>query len=463
MTQPETPDAFVAVDEPDRRLRSVRVSSVAATADQVCATAVRIAMVPLALSILGNARYGAWLALLAYLAWLGLADFGLTSAVVNELAGLHGVRALAQARTLICTSFYFLLVTGGAVAALTIVAMRVVPIEDLLGLGARHDGDLRDAVAAAVLITVGAYCLQITLVICLSFQRAYVSSITELSSRVVSLVLVGILYATDEHGFLAFALAMLGPVAVSRVCLLAYLLASDEHVTIDPRHFEPRAARALGRTSGLFLLSGASEMLFSQTPTLVLAAVAGASVVPRFAVPYLLFFNVYVLIGMFNGPLWPAIAEAHRVGDTAWIRRAYDQAMVRTRRLSLVFVPMAIVVGPAVNVWTGGEVHVPLAVTIILALHFAQASSNYAQMVVITGLGLVRQRVASVIGLGVIGFALNVVLVPPFGVTGVVVAMAAAMVATQTWYLPHVLHRHAPFLRDAEPSGGHPTSSTAKS
>jgi O-antigen/teichoic acid export membrane protein len=84
----------------------------------------------------------------------------------------------------------------------------------------------------------------------------------------------------------------------------------------------------------------------------------------------------------------------------------------------------------------------------ILGVHFIQWTWNYVFVILLTGLGFIRERVAIVISFGVLNVILSVGLTFSFGLIGVVVGLFVSMLITQSWFLTWVIFKRAHWIFD---------------
>ena len=68
--------------------RTSRASVVA----RILSYAIRLAVIPLSLHLLGAERYGLWLTVGSLIAWMGVTDLGFSPGLLNALARASGAR-----------------------------------------------------------------------------------------------------------------------------------------------------------------------------------------------------------------------------------------------------------------------------------------------------------------------------------------------------------------------------------
>lgn len=451
------PPAFDATAIPsvaDWRLQRIRLTTGASWINQATNIASKVVVIPLSLGILGQARFGAWLTLLAIVAFFGMSDWGMTSALINPLAKSIGGQRRRETQALASTGFYFLSAVGVTLAVCLAGLVWLLPIEHILGLHeAGLDVDLRLAVMIVLLLSVGLYNLQMAVVISSAMQRGYLTSGGEIFGRVITIVALLVMNAIHVRSLTAFALAVTLPIVLQRLGLYFILCRRDSAFIPLPSHASFGQLRSVMGISLAFFVAGCGELLYSQAPNIVIAQVLGAGSVVVYAIAYQVFFSISILVSMLSLPLWPAIAEAHQSGDLQWIRRSFRSILRNSVLLAIVsFTLLSITGGAVITLWLGPGLRPPSLLLIILALQFLQLTYNTVYMTAVTGLGYIRERAATVVVLGVVSLPLTVAGARLWGLPGVGFAQLVAMMVTQTWYLPYLLRQRAPWLRKDLPA-----------
>jgi O-antigen/teichoic acid export membrane protein len=446
------------ISRPERSRRA-RVTSAFQIANRIVNTVVRLFSIPLALSLLGREQYGIWLTLLSIITWFSVADLGMPSALVNPLAQAIGSGETRAAQQLVSSVVAILLAGGLALAGLILAAAPHLPLASLLGAGPDiSNSTVFPAVAVVAVVFVGLLGVRVADVVALAMQRGHWAAAADSVGAVVSL---GWLLILRGHGssLAGVAAALTCPATAARVALWL-VIGKASGGTLLPR---PAAAswtvlRRLAGDAGAFLAGAGGEMLVLQTTNIVIAHVSGADNVPLFAIPYQLFFSAFVLLNAVSAPLWPAYAEARAAGDWAWIRTAHRKAMMQTMALATCgFFVLAALSPIVIRLWVGASFVPPLLLTSLLAAHFVQWAWSFSWGVLLTGLGLIREKVLILLVYGVVHVAALVFFGRALGLVGYAIGMLVAMALAVTWTFPCVARARLPQLtrlKDSDCVGG---------
>lgn len=419
--------------------------------------AARTLTVPLTFAVLGQQGYGVWLALLAFMAYFQMSDLGTTSAVINPLARAYSGGKWETASNLLSATLIFLTVSGLTIASILIVAVRLFPVAPLLGVHAtEHTHTFQLALDISIVLTIGLYNLQITTVFATAFQRAYLASIVETVARVLSLVGIFCLWAFQIRGLVAFSLTVLLPSVVLRVLLLAYLVRLFPDVRIRFRMRFLTSLRGLIGASSWFFWGGCGELLYTQSPYLVLAQLAGARSVPSFAVPYQLFVFLLTLVSSRINSAWPILTESVAadpggIWALTFLRKSRKKHLLAS---AFIFVFAGLLLSPACQVLSGGLVKPSLLLGIVFTLHFIQWFYNTINVTFITALDGYRARAMSTVVMGLLSVPATIIGARLGGVTGLATGLLLSMLFSQTWLLELAMRRHRASFATIPPDGG---------
>ncbi len=110
-------------DERARRSRGILHGTVSAIGKSGVAFIVAIVSVPLTVRYLGSERYGVWVTISSFLAFLSFTDFGLANSLTNALGKAQAAEARDAGRRYVSSAFvvlsliaFFTLAVGSALA-----------------------------------------------------------------------------------------------------------------------------------------------------------------------------------------------------------------------------------------------------------------------------------------------------------------------------------------------------------
>lgn len=351
----ETPGAAGRARERERRMGLTAVASGAA---RVASIGVNLATVPLALRYLGTEQYGLWLVLVTTVAWLGFAQFGMASSLLNNLAEAEGRSDRGRAAGLVATAWWYQIAVSGALVVLLLALLPVLPLRALLNAG--KDVDLGPLRAAAALLWVGfvlSLPVQIGTTVFQAKQEGYLAHLWDLARSALRFAAIVIVVRTDL-GIAGLAAAYALPPLLGGIASVVHLFGL-RHRPLAPRpgHAGRVWLRPLLRLGVQFTGLTLAGLVVSYTDNLVIAHVLGPIAVPPYAVTFMLAQLVILLVMMLLDAAWPAYVEAASRGDAEWVRRTHQRLVRVSLAAAAGWGIVLLAVGrPLIRLWAGPDI-----------------------------------------------------------------------------------------------------------
>jgi len=219
------------------------------------------------------------------------------------------------------------------------------------------------------------FIVQLIGIIYIADHKSSINNFITASSNLLSLIVILILMKFTAQG----NLALLGSI-VTVMPVLLFIFLSIYAFNNKYRYLKPsfkaidfklnKGVTSLG--AKFFLLQIISIVLYS-TSSVFISQLYG----PKEVVVYNLAFKYFQLPTMVNGiimtPLWSAVTDAYVKDDFEWLKKT----MKRLNMLTVIFFSVILVMIPLSNyvfkLWVGDKVHVPMHLTILMALYNAMA------------------------------------------------------------------------------------------
>jgi O-antigen/teichoic acid export membrane protein len=403
--------------------------------------------VPLMVNHLGEERYGVWLTLNSFLAYLAFADLGLGNGLINAVSEAHALDDKKLARRYISSAFFMLI---GLAATVGFVMAFVFPWVPWSAVFATQSELATSEAGPATMVFLLLFLLQVPFTIVqrvnLAYQEGHVNGVFQAAGSLLGLGCVFLsvtLGATLPWIVLSLTGAPLIALAVNWVNLF---LRTHRDVSPSPRFVNLITVKRLIRLGGLFFgLQIAVAVAFS-SDYIIAAQVLGPEAVTQLGVPSQMFNLVLSILSLFFIPLWPAYAESIVRGDYAWIRIW----LFRSFKIALAFVGpvMVVMVLLGENLlrwWIGEEVHASLALLLGLATWTLLATVGNAISMLLNAANVIRFQLVVSIAMAVTAIILKIALALQFGIEGIVwgtvLAYSLVSLGPALWYLRSVLPR----------------------
>ncbi len=413
------------------RNRRALLSTSSALAGRGLGMVLSFVSVPLTVGYLDAERYGLWVTISSTLAWLGLADLGLSNGLSNAVTAARARGEREVARRVVSTAAFML---GGIALAMLLVfaaASPFVPWGRVFAVSSRVDPrELDLTVALCVAIFALSFPLGIVDRVLGACQEAYLANYLATGSSV--LATAALIVAVRRGGGLPTLVVALSVVPLVARAGSTVWVFGRLHPELRPSIRECRkdVARTLLATGVPFLVVQLAALGNWQNDNIIIDQLYGPAAVGPYSVAFKLAVTYVGVVNMYLSPLWPAYADAAAREDYAWI----GSTLRRTRRLTLAATVVAAVgmlaVGPwVIEAWIRKPSMVPSRGLLLpIAVYMVVVVFCQVHAVALNGFGRLRGQMIYGIVSAVVNVGLSIVLGLAVGVTGVCWATCIAAV-----------------------------------
>lgn len=361
VTSTADPSGLLSGSSDRHRYSRAAATAVTGVIGKAVMAAVQFAIVPSLLESLGGARFGVWQALQSLAGQSTACDLGIGNAAVNRIAAAAAARDMRRVGEVVSTAACMLVGVAIACLAMIGVAWPHLPWDRLLRIeGVLHHAETAGAVAASLAFLMLSLPLGFVEQVAAAFQRGAATNLARMAAAIATFVAVT--WAVRSGATLPVVVAAsLFPALIcwAAVWMVVALRSPvGRHSGAQPTLAEAHALLRSGLT--FYAIQCCAVLGFGIDPLLV-SAVLGPTDVTAYAVPFRLFSLLLVVAAVTLSPLWPAYADAHAVGDGAWIRRTLRISIVVTAICSVVLaVGLAWAAPWVMRHWVGGAVEASL-------------------------------------------------------------------------------------------------------
>src|SRR5262245_28804981 len=111
-------DTSTEAGRAQERHRRIALSAAASFGAKAVHSVCKLAYVPLAISYLGNERYGVWTTITAIIGMLAFSDLGMGNGMISALADAEGREDKSRSRRVVSSATFILLVIAAGAGAL---------------------------------------------------------------------------------------------------------------------------------------------------------------------------------------------------------------------------------------------------------------------------------------------------------------------------------------------------------
>lgn len=388
-----------------------------------------LATLPLTSHYLGKERFGLWLTLSSFIAWISVADLGLSNSLINALSMADGKDDQRQAQSAVASAFWMTLLVACVLVLAVMIAAPMINWARVFNV-ASVEAAREIAPALIIVFLFCALRLPASIVGCIyqGYQEGYVYQFWNGLSGLLGAA--GLIVAIKlEAGLPWLVAAFLASMLLADLLSAIYLFGWRRQWMLPRwRFFDRQQAKWLLRQGGQFWVAQMSAVMMLQSSLLVVSVMFGAGESAGFGTALRLFALIGAVQTAFVAPLWAAYGEASARRDYNWLAQTFRQSVKISLLWSLPAAVAMFVAAPwlfklLVTTDVTADWHLRLALVV------AEVLNSVARCVstLLNGLGAVRsQATFGPIG-GIVNLGLAWLLAKWLGAPGVAWATAACL------------------------------------
>ena len=382
--------------------------------------AVGLFLSPFIIHRLGNVAYGVWVLAIGVVAYLGLLDLGMQSAVLRFVSKGHTQNDHQGASEAISAALWVRLQISALILVLSAGLAAVFPL--IFKVPAELAGDARKAilltgVKMAITMSIGVVAGVLSALNRYDLQN-YLSMV-QTAVRVIGVVAV----LRTGHGIVAIAVCELIAVLIYNALLVwaAHRLYPQLQILLSKPKRE--TLRRIWTYSSYAFLTTVAVQLIYQTDYLVVGKYVSVAAVTYYAIGYSLCSYTSQAINSMGATFVPAASTYEAAGDSNSLLMLYKNGTRATLAVSLPILITLMVRGrDFIGLWMGPQYSQRSGtVLIILSTAFLFAFANRTAQAIAFGVEKHKMGAIWAIGEGVVNLTLSIILGRRYGIYGVAI------------------------------------------
>jgi len=408
------------------------------------AIGVSLISVPLTVDYLGPERYGLWVTISSFVAWMSISDIGFGSALTNALAEAHGLRNRHLARGLVSTAFWTLISIGIFIGFLGLILVPVINWFEVLNVPVHtvYADEIRTSVGLAVLFFCLSFPPGLVTAVYNGYQEVHRGNLWAIAGNLASLLAL-LMVVRAKGGLPLLIFALMGTMTFVRFTNMAYLFFIEHpYLKPSPRFVQRGHLRRLWNLGVYYLVQQVGNIGMFQAQPILLTQFKGPQSVGPFNVAYkLLTLPQYILILLLS-PLIGAYGEARAQGDWVWIRRILLWSVASSLLIIIITVaPLALFSQWIISLWVGQIMLTDRMTIFWLAVYVIATGLATPLAIFLQGLERARDLAILTVSNGLLTVIGAIYLIPLFGINGMAIAMAVSFVTINCSYQSFVASR----------------------
>lgn len=331
---------------------------------------------PLALSFLGQEKYGVWAIILNIISWINYFDIGIGNGLRNKLTEAIAKDEKEQAHTYVSTAYL------GTILISTIFCIVITLFWNVFDLSAFFNLNLPDEnTDSIVFISILFVCINFVLSLsktsAYAIQQPSIISVVGVIDQTLQIgIVLGISYIMDSN-LLSIAL-MYGVITLLGNIIIYFFVTRKRKYLIPQKQYinmtymKPLLSLGLG-----FFALQICSLVLNTTDNLLISNLYGSAEVTPYNMVYKFFYIAVQVHAIVIMPMWSAYTEAATRKDIVWIKKTMKKINALTAIMSVCVVIGIFFFEPFAGLWLGTRLEYGRPLVVIVAIYMiAQMFGN---------------------------------------------------------------------------------------
>jgi len=377
----------------------------------------RFISVPLAIALLSKDGYGLWLVITSFTAWIALADFGLPSALQNQLISLRAQSRFDEAHGLVRYAAKIFVFLGLGVAICGLLLVGFLPFAKWVNAPQELVSQFNLALAGSLVLAGALFIVRMGPALAYAHRKPIAPAVAEIFATVTSLATLFLLYLNGWNNLGVMVVVTLAGQVFGVFFLTVWMFRQGGYLTAESNPCPDNHRKELFGKGGFFFVNVIGELLVLQSLILIISRQLGPAAVAAFALPMIIFNNTLMLQAIALRGVVPRVRHHFELGEVDAANRLIRKSFVLCMAFGLVIAIGTIIAGDwFLRIWTGGHVGLQPVMAWGIAFLIIVASVDNPCTAVLLGLDGVRERSVLTVGYGLLQSLLAWFLLPEFGV-----------------------------------------------
>ncbi len=419
--------------------RAAAATAIAAWGGRFAFAACQLLALRLVTDALSTEEYAVYALVAALQGWYLLCDLGTGSSLQN-----HVSERLARGEDpepAIRAGVQVVLATAAAAVVLTAVLSPLVARAYLRRLDGVPQGTRTLALAVGGALLAGAMVAQVAQQLWYARRRGWIAIAVLTAAQVAAVALLALVRAAAPARPLPWALAaaLAPPAAAGLGLLLAGAPESLPRLGVVDRE----TLRAVLARGGAFFGFALLASIVLQVDAVVLSQLGAPGQIATYAVVFRVYALPLTLLGAALTAIWPTLAELHAAGRSAEAARLVRRVVgAGAAVLTVLLVPIGAALPWIVRILApGAAVEIPAGLAAAFSAYVLVRLWTDGWGTMLQSMSALRPLYTLVPVQAALAVGLEVLLLPRFGLPGLVVGLALSFVLTVAWGLPIAVRR----------------------
>lgn len=379
--------------------------------------------IPLMIRYLGQEQFGVWSTLLTVMSWIVFFDLGVGNGLRNKVAEALAKNDKSEAANYIASGYSLIGVIALVLWLLVTCLSFFIPWQAVFNTHAIPEDTLRLTVQIAVFFVACNFWLGLINALLGALQKTAMTSLGQLISNVLALLLVFILERTTDVNIIYLALGYGISLVLANSVLSVWFFQKHRELrpnpSMDKKHIPPLLSIGLK----FFTIQIAVLIIFT-TDKMLITQLFGPQYVAQYEVIFKLFSVITFGHALISAPLWSAYTDAYHRYDMQWMKRMLRKQLIIFGALAMLVLFIGLLTKPIIALWIGPEMVVSAPLIIVMGGFTLISTWNNIYAMFINGIGDIKIQLYTAIVAMILNIPLSIAFVKYFslGLIGIVLA-----------------------------------------
>jgi len=391
-------------------------------------------LVPMTLKAISSTEYGVWLTISSFIGWFSFFDIGLGNGLRNKFAEALAKKEMTLAREYISTTYALMVMISVGISVVFFIANAILDWRVIFNASESITGELQLLVPIVFLMFALQFVIQLITTVLLADQRPAISNFLGLVGSILTLVGIVLIDQYGVSSLLSFGLVF--TVSPLLVLIGAHIfLYRGRYQDLSPtfQYIKFAHAKNLANLGIQFFIIQIAVLILFSTSNMIIAQYFGPNEVTSFNIALKYFGLISSLFVLIVNPFWSAITDAYYRNDILWIKRSINKLMLVWVGLCCLSAVMLIISTEVYALWVGTSIHIPFAVSLVVAVFVIMTTWNSIFASFLNGTGKIRLQLYSAIFVSIINIPLSIYLLGIYGLPGVTLSTIICVGVSSVW------------------------------
>ncbi len=382
-----------------------------------------LVIVPLTIDYISPYQYGIWITLSSIIGWLSFFDIGFGNGLKNKFveAVTNGDKTLA--RIYVSTTYAILFLIISLVWCAAMISSFYVNWSGFLNAPQSLASELRSVVFIVLTTFACQFIFGLINTVLNALQKPVLPALYNTISQL--LILVGILIVSrNGQGSLVNLSLIVGGANSAVLVLFSFWLFTHELKDYAPnlKHIKFKYSGQLMNLGLKFFLLQVIALVYYETNNIIITKVLSPDSVTIYNIAFKYMSVVGMIFSIIITPFWAAFTEANAMGDYSWMIKMASKLRLICGGVAIIAILMAAASPYVYKVWLGSKVHVPVLLTLLMAIWQIVNLWNSLHSTLLYGIGKVKLQLIGSLFVGVLNLPVTIYLCHKFQLNGIVIS-----------------------------------------